>query len=210
METGNSSESNWTAEDLRKLIGSFSDLPPFVPRVPFACLNDIRLIFTLAEIFGWHNYCFTSPTSQLSTQRAFLMRSFVCNYFSPGHHIPTTSHHLPTVKGVFETRAFRPFIFSWRKERGGCQHLAAESASESKQLKGSGTEGCEGKCRGLKWFFFFSSMGGRTVRRSYEDELCLFSLTSRRRKRQTLTVQGLQLQEGWGQPLAYWELCRPR
>lgn len=92
------------------------------------------------------------------------MRSFVCNYFSPGQHIPTASHHLPTVKGVFETRAFRPFIFS-RKEREGCQRLAAESARESKQLKGSGTEGFGGKMQGFKmilfFFFLFFFGGGR-------------------------------------------------
>lgn len=112
----------WTRKNPKRklhtqhVIGSFSDLPPFVPRVLFACLNHRALIFTLAEILGWHNYCFTSSTSQLSTQRAFLMRSFVCNYFSPGHHIPTSSHHLPKVKGVFETGAFRPLI-SPKKER---------------------------------------------------------------------------------------------
>lgn len=85
------------------------------------------------------------------------MRSFVCNYFSPGHHIPTSSHHLPTVKGVFETRAFQTLHFllkKKKKEREGCQHLAAESARESKQLKGSGTEGFEGKMQGFKMIFF--------------------------------------------------------
>lgn len=30
------------------------------------------------------------------------MRSFVCNYFSPGHHILPSSHHLPMVEGVSE------------------------------------------------------------------------------------------------------------
>lgn len=44
------------------------------------------------------------------------MRSFVCNYFSCGYHIPPAPHHLPMVMagggGSFRLGQFQPFIFS--------------------------------------------------------------------------------------------------
>lgn len=67
--------------------------------------------------------------------------------------------------------------------------------------------------QGFKMIVFFSFGGGGgggtslTERRSHEDELCLCSLTSRRRNRQTLTVEGLQLQERRGSRLLTESFC---
>lgn len=69
--------------------------------------------------------------------------------------------------------------------------------------------------QGFKMIVLFSFGGGGggaatslTERRSHEDELCLCSLTSRRRSRQTLTVEGLQLQERRGGRLLTESFCR--
>lgn len=65
--------------------------------------------------------------------------------WTPHTYLSTSSP--PTVKGVFEPRAFRPFIFC--KERGRAVSIWLQSQrGKANNLEGSGTEGLGGKMQG--------------------------------------------------------------
>lgn len=153
-----------------------------IPWVRCACQYDTPKIFILAEIFLWHNYHLFSQTWLLSTQRFILMRSFSCNYFSQEYH---TTYHFSRSRRSLKLKTTIQTLHLLQKSRlsaAGCavlRRMEGGGRGEKGSKRVSGRQEMEGKGEKKR------PATSPTARCSHVAELCLCSLTSRRRTLQT-------------------------